>query len=221
VPVQPLRGRRQVPHKRRSPRRRRGAAYDRSQHDELAGDLGFFRVLALDVSSRAAGWALFEAGDLQEYGVYYQEGDDHGERLGNFRTFLTGLLVSVSPTHVCYEEPYQGRHRSAYGVLQLYVSVILSTHFSHFGYEVPALNRVTAREVKRLNDMPSGLTHEKNKAAAVVRVNDWYGLQLRYAGESRKRDSDDDIADAILVNRAWHRREHPELLGLEVPCSRT
>jgi Holliday junction resolvasome RuvABC endonuclease subunit len=203
---------RNIPTPKRRSRSRR-STFDRSQHDELAGELGYFRVLSLDISSRAAGWALFEAGELVEYGVFYQEGLDHGERLVHFRAFLTDLLTTCQPTHVCYEEPYQSRQKYAFGILQLYVGVVLACHFEHFGYEVPQVNRVSAREVKRLNHLPSGLTHAQNKATAVERVNAWYGLDLKYAGEHHKQESGDDVADAVLVNRAWHRREHPELVG--------
>lgn len=207
----PLKRHMPPPRKRRA-RKSRRPTYDRSQHDELAGELGFFRVLAFDISSVAAGWSVFEAGNLVDYGVHYQVGVDHGERLMTFGRFLAQKIKDVQPTHVAFEEPYQGRQKNAFGVLQFYIAILHAAHFAHFGYEIPDANRITAREVKRLNNFPSGLTHAENKAMAVERVNLRYGLNLFYAGEYRKHDSDDDIADAILVNAAWHRREHPELL---------
>jgi hypothetical protein len=199
------------PRKRRA-RKAKRSQFDRSQHDEHAGELGFFRVLAFDISSVACGWSVFEAGTLTDSGVYYQLGRDHGERLMHFGRFLGELFERIEPTHVAYEEPFQGRQKNAFGVLQFYIAVLLAAHFEYFEYEVPNANRITAREVKRLNNFPSGLTHAQNKALAVERVNLRYGLDLRYGGEHHKLDSDDDIADAILVNAAWHRREHPELL---------
>src|SRR6476620_1068905 len=130
---------------RRTPRRgrRRTKSFQRPDHDAVA-EVDGFRVLALDSSSVAVGWSLTLNGRLHSCGTYRQEGTDHGERLMNFQRWLFAFVQEQGPTHVIYEVPYPGRQKLTFGVLQLYISVILGVHFECFGYEVPEHGRVTA-----------------------------------------------------------------------------
>jgi hypothetical protein len=171
------------------------------------------RVLAFDISSVCVGWSVWVNGELERHGKFGQQGEDHGERLACFRHWLLGTFKQFTPDQVVYERPYSGRRRNAYGVLQLYVAALLIAHWEHFEREIPVANSVPAREVKRRNRMRKGKDHEANKRIAVLLANRLYGLRLKYKSNDRKKAvSQDDVADAILLGRAWLLAERPFLV---------
>lgn len=167
-------------------------------------DTGTTRLLAIDSSSTCVGFAVFDGQMLVAYGKYVQQGDDHGEKLSNFRAWLLEQYVKYAPDQVVYEAPFSGRRRFTFGILSFYVSTIIESHFTHFGTELHKENKVAAHMVKRLNAMPKGASHESNKKAAVLLANKLYSLGLKFkSGDKGKKISDDDIADSILLGRAW------------------
>lgn len=165
---------------------------------------GTLRVLAIDSSSTCVGYAVFDGELLVAYGKYIQVGDDHGEKLAGFRHWLIEQYVKYEPHEVVFEAPYSGRRRFTYAILSYYVATILESHFSHFGIELPKVNKVAAHMVKKLNQMPKSASHEGNKKQAVLLANQLYSLGLKYkTNDKTKKVSDDDVADAILLGRAW------------------
>jgi hypothetical protein len=173
------------------------------------------RLLALDVSSVCVGWALFEDGRLAAHGRHRQDGKEHGEKLLTFAVWLGETMKKLRPTVVAYEAPYAGRKRYTYGVLMMYVAVMLLMHVQHFGAELPKKNRVAAQVVKRRIRVRKGRTHDENKKIVVAWANETYGLALRWAqGDRTKAKSQDDEADAIAVGHAWLvGRDEPEATG--------
>lgn len=158
------------------------------------------------MSSVCVGWAIFDDGDpanLVAHGRYVQEGEDHGEKLLNFALWLQQHLTQWSPTEVAYEAPYAGRKRFTYGVLMMYVAVVLMIHVQHYGVELPKDNRLAAHLVKRRLKVRKGSSHEDNKRIVVQWANDTYGLSLKFkAKDKTKRISQDDEADGIAVGYA-------------------
>lgn len=164
-------------------------------------------VLALDTSSSCVGWSFFRDGLPVVHGKFVPVSADHGSKLVEFQDWLLEMLAEHSPDHLAVETPYPGRRRFAFGVLMMYYGVVLSTHVRWFGVEMPPESRVAAADVKRLNQMPKGTSYEARKRAMVLEMNRLYGLSLRYKNhDSKKQVSDDDIADAIAVNTAFHVR---------------
>lgn len=164
------------------------------------------RVLSLDSSSRSCGWAVFDNGELVTYGHFSQEGDGHGERLANFSLWLHQLFMDWQPTRVIYEAPYQGRMRNTFGILSRYVGVIEAMHFNWSGREFAKDEAVAAHLVKKAIGAPKGRDHDHNKKIVLLMVNKRFGLNLRFKGNDlNKRVSQDDDADAIALNWAWHR----------------
>jgi len=165
------------------------------------------RLVALDLSSVCVGYAVFDDRKLVGKGKYRQQGKDHGEKLLNFRGWLLRLLKRTHPQHVVFEAPYAGRRRFTYGVLMLYVGVVLACHFEVFEQEVPAQNRIQPNVVKRTLKMAKGDDHEDRKRLMVDEINKLYDLKLRFKpNDKTKAVSDDDIADAIAVGRTWLER---------------
>lgn len=172
------------------------------------------RLLALDTSSTCVGWAVFEDGSLVQHGRYRQKQVEHGERLATFQTWLEDMLRTFNPNQLVYEKPFAGRRRNAFGVLTMYVAVVLLTWFRHSGLEITTANAVPARDVKRRNSMRKGKDHEQNKKLGVLLANRLYGLRLKYkSNDKTKKVSQDDEADAILLGRAWLVAERPWLVA--------
>jgi len=163
------------------------------------------RVLALDSSSKACGWSVFDSGELVAYGRFKQSGTGHGERLMHFRLWLLALLTQWHPNVLIYEAPYQGRMKHTFGILSRYVGIIEAAHFEYFAREISKEDSVAAHTVKRAIGARKGADHEANKKIVLLMVNQRYGLNLKYkANDTNKKVSQDDDADAIAVNWAWH-----------------
>jgi Holliday junction resolvasome RuvABC endonuclease subunit len=194
---------RHIKRKKRAPAaevRRRKAAHKAQW--KTSGDGS--RLLALDVSSRAVGWALFEHNKLLTYGKYEHVGDAHGEKLHNYLEWLAALFAEVHPTSVAVEAAFQGRHRNAFAVLTLYRAALLVAHMRTYGRELPDKNQIPPHLIKRVLAVPKG-THTENKARVVAVINQLYGTAFRFdaARPDDKARNDDDIADAVAVGHAW------------------
>ncbi len=163
------------------------------------------RVLSLDSSSKACGWAVFDDGQLVEYGRYNQVGDSHEERLSRFHTWLLEMFAQWKPTRVIYELPYQGRMKNTFGVLSKYIGVIEAAYWTHFQAPVPPEDAFAARLVKKTIGAQKGKDHEANKRIVLLLVNQKFSLSLKFkANDTKKKVSQDDEADAIALNWAWH-----------------
>lgn len=161
-------------------------------------------MLALDVSGTCVGWAFFEDRKLTRYGRRRQEGPGHGQRLAGYHDWLLELFTELAPTVVVVEAPFQGRFKKAFAVLSLYRGILLAAYHRHFGVELEPEYELPARLIKRVLDMPDGLTHDEHKAAMVAEINSRYGTRFRfYPNDRTKLRSEDDIADAIAVGEAW------------------
>jgi len=161
-------------------------------------------VLALDVSSVCVGWALFDGPVPVQYGKFRVPGKDHGERLAHYFEWLLATVAQLGPDDLIVEAPYPG---GSYGVLMQYYGVTLQCYWRWKQAEMPQANRVAAAQIKRLLKMPKGSDHDARKQMMVEAVNRWYGLALQYKrNDKSKAVSDDDIADAFAVMRAWRLR---------------
>lgn len=168
------------------------------------------RVLSLDSSSKACGWAVFDNGLLVAHGCYRQTGEGHGERLMRFYVWLLQMLEIWAPTLLIYEAPYQGRMKNTFGILSRYVGIIEAAHFEHYGREVEKQDAVPAHLVKKAIGAKKGHDHESNKKIVVLMVNQEFGLSLKFkANDQTKKISQDDEADAIALNWAWHALYRP------------
>lgn len=191
---------------------RRTKASNRSSMAPYPTQEGTERVIALDISSVCCGWSIFDDGDLLTFGRYKQVGDGHGERMWNFHKWLMELLNAWQPTHLIYEAPYAGPRRHAFSVLIRYAGTVQLSYFCWTGQELPEENAVPANLVKKLIGAKKGKNHEANKKIVLLMINQRYGLNLKYKSKDPKKSvSQDDEADAIAVNWAWHVRYRSEL----------
>jgi Holliday junction resolvasome RuvABC endonuclease subunit len=155
---------------------------------------------------------VFDDGQLLAYGHFSQVGGGHAERLMNFRVWLLKMFEEWKPAEIVYEMPFQGRTSFAFGVLTKYVAAIEMAHFEYKGEEVPDANSIAAHAVKKAIKAPRPKTgkakrHDANKKIVLLMVNERYGINLKFkANDLSKSVSQDDDADAIALNWAWHER---------------
>lgn len=162
-------------------------------------------MLALDTSSRCVGWSVFDDGQLAAHGRYVQQGKGHGQRLATFRGWALGMLQEFQPTQLIYEAPYSGRMRNTFGVLSKYAGIVECAHFEHYARDISPANAVAAHLVKKAIGATKGRSHEENKKIVVLLVNQVFGLSLKFkSNDVSKKTSQDDEADAIALNWAWH-----------------
>jgi Holliday junction resolvasome RuvABC endonuclease subunit len=160
------------------------------------------------------GWSLFDNGRPTAHGKYVQEGEGHGEKLTNFSEWLAETIFEVAADYVVIEKPFPGRNRNAYRVLTMYIGRVLETFWRMIGAELPEENFVAPQTIKAQLELPKGQDHDDNKRIAVEEINRIYDLTLRYKkNDAKKAVSDDDVADAIALNRAWHLKFRPELMA--------
>lgn len=62
------------------------------------------RVLALDQASRVSGWAIFEDGELSNYGKFSATQTDVGDRLHFIRTEVLNLINKFDIDEVVFED---------------------------------------------------------------------------------------------------------------------
>jgi Holliday junction resolvasome RuvABC endonuclease subunit len=168
-------------------------------------------MLALDVSSVCVGWALFSEGVPEQFGKYHTVGDTHDERLLHFHRWLGEQLQALHPDELVLEEPYFSRQPHTFAVLTQYCTMVLLAHMEYFGRPMPLGNRIQPAQVKRELNAKYGTSHTNRKRLMVLLMNQTYGLDLRFKHPDKlKRVSDDDIADALALGRAWLQRAREE-----------
>lgn len=62
------------------------------------------RLLALDQASRVSGWAIFDNQDLIDSGIFTLKSDDIGERLVQYRQYLSELTDKYEIDEVAFED---------------------------------------------------------------------------------------------------------------------
>lgn len=148
---------------------------------------------------------MFDDGQLIQHGRFIQQGKGHGQKLATFRQWVLQMLTEFAPEQLIYEAPYSGRMRNTFGILSRYAGIVECCQYEHFGCELPPPNAVAAHMVKKAIGAKKGKSHEDNKKIVTLLVNQVFGLSLKYKEhDTTKKISQDDEADAIALNWAWH-----------------
>lgn len=174
-------------------------------------------IMGFDISSVCVGFALFECGEPKVYGKLVLEGKYAGEKLSDFHTKAKHLLATHKPDLVIVEKPFRGQGRAFEVLVQYHAALKMALH-EVLGKPLLPEHGLTPRQVKKaLEDenetankrksrkpLTNNKDHATNKKNMVHRINQLYGLRLRYKeGDTSKTISDDDTADAIAVVHAW------------------
>jgi Holliday junction resolvasome RuvABC endonuclease subunit len=162
------------------------------------------RILALDVSGSCTGWAFGLYGKLEGYGKYIQkQTGSKGKRLAQFAEWLTSLLEAKKPTIILIEKPYRGRNSNVLANLSKFIAVVELCAYLTLDLELEDSWFLDPRFIKKQLKVPKGRDYDDNKKLMVNRINELFGLKLKYSNRKSKKLTDDDIADSIAILVAW------------------
>jgi len=164
------------------------------------------RILALDISGTATWWALGCKNKLEGYGKYIvTPKDTKGKKLYDFSGFIDELLKEKQPDIILIEKPYLGRNSKVLVSISKFISVVQLKAFELLQLDIQEDWFIDPKRIKRLVKVKKGNSHDENKKNMVVRINNLYGLRLKYKKGKNKQYCDDDISDAIALLTAWWR----------------
>ena len=147
------------------------------------------RVLALDISSRSTGWAVFENRELKDYGVILISSKlSWAERLSLFRTALVQLVEKHSPNTIAIEDIYRGPSFITFKVLSMFHGVAYEV-CKTVGKVLPKPYKVLTIR-KALGEMGSVVCTTKEQAFLIM--NETLSLNLKFS-------TGNDIADACAI----------------------
>jgi|SRR6266850_5977890 len=169
------------------------------------------RILALDVSGSCTGWAFGLYGKLEDYGKYIQkQSGSKGKKLAQFADWLTSLLEAKKPTVVLIEKPYRGRNSNVLANLSKFIAVVELCAYLTLDLELEDSWFLDPRSIKHALKVQKGKDYDDNKKIMVNKINNLFGLKLKYSQKKSKKLSDDDVADAIAVLVAFWSRDDNE-----------
>jgi Holliday junction resolvasome RuvABC endonuclease subunit len=169
------------------------------------------RIMALDISGAATGWAFGIDRNLKGYGKFISNlNAGKGERLYDFALWIGNLFETYQPEIVLIERPFLGRNSNVLANLSKFIAVAELQAFQFLGLDIEDEWFMDPKKVKNLLNVkkPKGAKstkqkYDNNKKLMVQCVNKLYGLRLKYTKNKSKKHNDDDIADAIGIWSAW------------------
>lgn len=151
------------------------------------------RILALDLSSKSTGWAIFDNNNLIQYGCIIQNSTDSLLRIINITKEIENIYLQYKPDKIVCEDiiPSEvGHNQQVFKVLHyLQAAVVLMLH----NYKQTVEFYVSSEWRKKCGIKTGrGITRDMVKQADIKFVKDKYNL-----------DVNDDIADAIGIGYAY------------------
>ncbi len=112
------------------------------------------------------------------------------------------------PHEILIEKPYRGRNSNVLANLSKYIAVAELCAYLTLDLELDESWFLDPRSIKKALKVQRGKDYDDNKKIMVNRINELFGLKLKYSKKKSKKLSDDDIADSIAVLVAfWDREE--------------
>ncbi len=161
--------------------------------------------LAFDLSSSCVGWAVGVDKELARYGKFvFKSTAEVGEKLVVFEEFLGTLILTMEPDRLLLERPMTRRANTTIRHTEL-VGIVRKVWRQMTDLEILDSWIISPITVKAAMNVKRGADHEQNKKIMVAKINDLYGLNLKFDKNSKLK-TDDDTADAIAVmTTAWRR----------------
>jgi Holliday junction resolvasome RuvABC endonuclease subunit len=161
--------------------------------------------LALDLSTSCVGWALGVDKQIITWGkIVFKTTAELGEKLVALEECLRVLFETYRPGRLFVEKPLARRGNTTHRHYEV-LGVVKKLWRETTDTELLDSWLVSSVTVKNKLRVKRGSNHEHNKELMVKKINDLLGLKLSYHPNS-KRQSDDDIADAIAVLIAVWRK---------------
>ena len=158
------------------------------------------KILALDQSSRVSGWAVFDDGELIEYGkIDLSKESQVGERLHKLRQLIFNMIKELNIDKVILEDIYMDGQKinniQTFKVLAEVFGVLFELCID-LNIPVEAVLAGTWKSTLNIK----GKTRPEQKRAAQAWVQENYGLKVVQ-----------DIADAICIGSHYLKTNKPIL----------
>src|SRR6266567_7996075 len=158
------------------------------------------KVLALDVSGSCTGWSFGIDGHLEGYGKFISKtSGSRGKRLFEFGQWIEVILDNKKPDIIVIEKPYKGRNSNVLANLSKFISVVELAAYKVLALELDEEWFIDPKSVKKALKVKKGKDYNDNKRLMVAKINNLYGLKLKYGLNKSKSYNDDDIADGIAL----------------------
>lgn len=150
-------------------------------------------VLALDLSTKSAGWAVFNDKKLVDSGCITASSTNVLDRISKITRELREVFDKFNPDEIIVEEvlPEDVRHNQQVFKALMYMQAAVALDFNKNGKK---LNFYVSSEWRKKCGIRTGrgITREMVKAADIKFVKDNYNI-----------DANDDICDAICIGHAY------------------
>lgn len=151
------------------------------------------KVLALDLSTKNTGWAVFEDKKLIDSGCIAATSTNVLNRISKITEELRIIYDRFNPDEIIVEEvlPEDVKHNQQVFKALMYMQASVALEFNKSGKK---LNFYVASEWRKKCGIRTGrgVTRDMVKAADIKFVKDNYGI-----------DANDDICDAICIGYAY------------------
>ena len=155
------------------------------------------KILALDLSTKSAGWAFFDDKKLIDYGCITATNSNVLTRISLIVGQLEIVYQRYLPQEIIVEEvlPDDVGHNSTVYKALMYLQGVVAVCFNKYGKK---LEFFTASEWRKKCGIRTGrgIKRDTLKAADVKFVKDNYNLEVN-----------DDIADAVCIGHAYINKE--------------
>ena len=164
-------------------------------------------ILGLDAATRKTVYSILnEKMEIIEYGLIRTISTENVERMKEIYEQIDAILSKYPISNIVVEDVPVNTHNNLKTGKDLSVlqGVILALSFK-YGISVKLYNPSAHRSINGLYDgTREGMKREFQKEKAVEEVNSLYGLDFKYyKSETKDKKSDDDMAEAILIARAF------------------
>lgn len=151
------------------------------------------KVLALDLSTKSTGWAVFEDKKLVDSGCVTASGTNVLNRISKITDELRIIYDRYLPDDIIVEEvlPEDVRHNQQVFKALMYMQAAVALEFNKSGKK---LNFYVSSEWRKKCGIRTGrgITRDMVKAADIKFVKDNYNI-----------DANDDVCDAICIGHAY------------------
>ena len=151
------------------------------------------KILALDLSTKNTGWAVFENKELIDKGCIESTNTNVLNRISTIVNSLTEVYNNYLPQKIIVEEvlPDDVKHNQSVYKALMYLQAAVALEFNKYG---KTLEFYTSSEWRKKCGIHTGrgIKRDALKAADIKFVKDNYNI-----------DVNDDIADAICIGYAY------------------
>ncbi len=167
------------------------------------------KYISLDISGSCTGWCYGEDSTLIDWGKLISKlTKSRSERLSVFHNEIACLMEDFHPDIVLIEKPYLGRNSNVLVSLSKFIAAAEIAVYESISLPIKDEWLIDPKLVKKTLGLrkTKGSTEKKyqsNKLQMVNKINDLYGLRLKYDCKKSKNYNDDDTADAIGIFTVW------------------